>query len=370
MKKIQDEIFYLSGSEYPSSFANSVQVVKQANGMGNICSQITILARRRYKSDDDIHQITSDYGLASNVNLLLMDVARYLPRYFASILYPFWCIFQIPRNVSIVYGRHLLSLLLVALFQRRPRIIFECHAPPRGIYRLLLRMFSRTGRLDRIVVISEALKKLLLAKVSSVREINMAVAHDACEPPKECNSNQSDFSIGYVGGFLHGRGLDLIALLAVKFPDVKFHLIGGNDDDFVFFSGMPKPNNVTCYGRVPQSEIHKYYDLFTVALAPYSKTVLVPDGTNTAEYMSPLKIFEYMGWGKAIIASDLPVVSEILTNGKNALLAAPDDIDQWTSAIEQLKDFNLRFHIGLRARRDALEFHTWVRRAAHVLKLD
>jgi glycosyltransferase involved in cell wall biosynthesis len=42
-------------------------------------------------------------------------------------------------------------------------------------------------------------------------------------------------------------------------------------------------------------------------------------------YSSPLKLFEYMGLGKAVIAPDEANIREILTDGENAILAGEDD---------------------------------------------
>ena len=51
----------------------------------------------------------------------------------------------------------------------------------------------------------------------------------------------------------------------------------------------------------------------------------VGGGTNLADWISPLKMFEYMAQGKAIVASDLPMLREVLRNGENALLCDSDD---------------------------------------------
>jgi glycosyltransferase involved in cell wall biosynthesis len=79
-----------------------------------------------------------------------------------------------------------------------------------------------------------------------------------------------------------------------------------------------------------------------------------------------MKMFEYMASGKAIIASDLPVFREILSD-LTAIFAAPDDIDAWTAALRRLKDPNLRKIYGMRARRCFEEKYTWEHRAKNLL---
>ena len=71
-----------------------------------------------------------------------------------------------------------------------------------------------------------------------------------------------------------------------------------------------------------------------VLLMPYKEIVSVSlKGVNTAKWMSPLKMFEYMSAGVPIIASDLPVLKEVLEDNFNCLLAPPDNYHEWNKAL-------------------------------------
>jgi glycosyltransferase involved in cell wall biosynthesis len=82
--------------------------------------------------------------------------------------------------------------------------------------------------------------------------------------------------------------------------------------------------------------------------------------------MSPLKIFEYMASKKAIVASDLPVLREILSE-TNAILVAPDDLEAWKDAIRKLKDNTLRKKLGSAAHKAFRSKYTWDIRARNVI---
>ena len=73
--------------------------------------------------------------------------------------------------------------------------------------------------------------------------------------------------------------------------------------------------------------------------------------------MSPIKIFEYMSYKKAIIASDMPVLREIL-NERNSILVDPSKIKDWIGAIEKLKSYQQRDKISNQAIIDFKEY-TW-----------
>ena len=84
--------------------------------------------------------------------------------------------------------------------------------------------------------------------------------------------------------------------------------------------------------------------------------------------MSPLKVFSYMAAGKPILCSDLPVLREVIEDGRNGILVPPDDPDAWAIALQRLLgDPALREKLGSTARADFLAHHTWSQRAVRVL---
>jgi len=362
-------IVYVSGSTYPSTTANSVQVVQQSNALSSTFGDVLLLARCAYNtSSDAADNVRENYGVYEQVTLKLMKGGRWLPVKVSALLYPFWVARRTMRRTPLVYGRHLAGLLIVALFKKPRTLVYECHSPPRGINTLILWFLCSLGYLRRIVVISDALSSILSAQFPYIKDIDMVVAHDGCDPMPALKMDKTNFTVGYVGAFYRGRGLELVAELAQRFSDVAFHVIGGNDKDFTTCTGLMVPSNITCHGRISPAELGSFYARFTVALAPYAHSIAVADGTDTVSYMSPLKIFEYMGWGKAIIASDLPVLHEVLDDGVNALFAKPEDVDSWEIALSRLREPALRNSLAVSAYEDAVLKHSWRARAMHVLR--
>jgi glycosyltransferase involved in cell wall biosynthesis len=105
-----------------------------------------------------------------------------------------------------------------------------------------------------------------------------------------------------------------------------------------------------------------------VVLAPFQRRITIAGEGDIANWTSPLKVFEYMAAGKAILCSDLPVLREVMRDGDNCLLLPPDDVDAWSAALERLRDDgDLRARLGKNARLDFLEHYTWKARASRVL---
>lgn len=99
-------------------------------------------------------------------------------------------------------------------------------------------------------------------------------------------------------------------------------------------------------------------------LAHASVLVLPTTATpSAARYTSPLKLFEYLASGRPIVASDLPAVREILTDGANAVLVPPSDERGLADGIRRvLDDRDLAVRIA-EAAFDQAPSYAWDRRA-------
>ncbi|WP_149537285.1 glycosyltransferase family 4 protein [Siccirubricoccus phaeus] len=88
-------------------------------------------------------------------------------------------------------------------------------------------------------------------------------------------------------------------------------------------------------------------------------------------YASPLKVFEYMAAGRAIVAPDQPNLREVLADGETALLFAPETPGAMWAAVERLaRDPALRARLGAAARAAVLARDlTWAGNARRVAAL-
>lgn len=95
---------------------------------------------------------------------------------------------------------------------------------------------------------------------------------------------------------------------------------------------------------------------------------LAPYPADAPTYFSPLKVFEYLAAGLAVVASDLPGVADIA--GDAAVLVPPGDAEALAGAVRDLAaDPARRSRMGAAGRAAVLAQHTWRHRAQHVLAL-
>jgi glycosyltransferase involved in cell wall biosynthesis len=207
----------------------------------------------------------------------------------------------------------------------------------------------------------------------------IVVAHDAAALPDPVVSATSALAlpgrgerlqVGYVGHLYPGKGMEIVAELAARMPEADFHVVGGKPKDLELWQQRTAAcPNLSFHGYVAPALTDSYRQAFDVLLAPYQREVTLTGGVcDVARWMSPLKIFESMAAGVPVVASDLPVLREVLRHGENALLAGADDPSDWEKALQRLIDPGLREQLGRRALADVVQYYTWEQRAARVLE--
>ena len=268
------------------------------------------------------------------------------------------------------------------------RDVYSClHALRRGINSVielhdLPRVDSQTGRalrkifdrpaLKAVVVITESLRKELLENYS-IENDRVIVCADAADDLSNCVPKQFDSAyrvhVGYLGSLQSGKGMEIIAKLPALCPDICFHVVGGSNEQVDDWrSQLSIHKNILFHGHVPPSEAGEYLAAFDIALAPNQQKVIVRGGTDIGKFTSPMKLFEYMSAGKTIIASDLPVLKEVLHHNDNAWLCDPESPTKWRDSIIKLsQDLQLASRLSAKARENYKQSWSWDARVNKVL---
>lgn len=366
------KLYYLSGSTIPSRTANSVHVMKMCQAFSEIGHDVTLFSR---PGENPLEDCYAFYGVDRTFAIERIRGSRLAG--WRALEYA-WKIrkYVLSRSLpDLFYARHLFSLLCVANLGRP--LIYEAHALPENPIKRLaeLRLFLHPN-FDRLVVISESLRRDYLDLFPILRSEKIVVAHDGASIPDDNMAESIDWpgrpghpQVGYVGHLYPGRGIDLIQMLAARLTQVDFHIVGGTEEDLRYWRNRSRQPNLIFHGYVPHGRLGTYMHQFDIVLAPYQRRVALSGGKgDTSRWMSPMKIFEYMSYGKPIIASDLPVLREVLDHGRNAILVDPEDVASWEQSIRDLAtNKELAEKIGKQALLDIREKYSWTRRACRVL---
>lgn len=176
--------------------------------------------------------------------------------------------------------------------------------------------------------------------------------------------------LGFVGGLKPWHGVDslpeLLARLAPRVPGVQLLVVGdgpmrGAMVERLEACGMAE--RVVFAGNVAHEAIPEHIRLFDAALAPYPRP-------EREFYFSPLKLFEYMGCGAAVVVPRIGQIAEMVEDGCTGLLHAPGDMNALAKACERvLMDRELKQRLGNAAAARIHAQHTWDQSAMRVIAL-
>jgi glycosyltransferase involved in cell wall biosynthesis len=165
-----------------------------------------------------------------------------------------------------------------------------------------------------------------------------------------------------------GRGVGLMLELARRLPKIRFLLVGGRSEDVAARKEQAAGlTNVHFTGFVPNAELPLYQAACDVLLIPYSRQVAGSSGSDIAPYTNPLKMFEYLASDRPVLASDLPILREIL-NEQNAILLPVGELQAWVDALLALQKSPRRRAALAKAGQQTAAEYTWQKRAQRLLR--
>jgi glycosyltransferase involved in cell wall biosynthesis len=371
-------IVAIAGSTIPSDTANSIQVMKACNALVQLGHNLTLIVPNasNVKRQTSGVDLKSHYGLqqdfpiewlaSSSRRMFTWQAVQHARAFKPDILYTWF-----PQ--SAVFG----------LLYKIPTI-FEIHIQPTGtLGPAWHQAFAKISGRKRLVSITQALVDAL------DRDYNMRLKPDetviapngvdlerfaALPPTPELARQQLNFpsapTVMCTGHLYAGRGADLFLALAKSIPQAHFVWVGGRPDDIAIWKQRAEAENIsnlTFTGFIPNQDLPLYQSAADILLMPYSRSIMGSSGTaDSASVASPMKMFEYMAAGRAIVTADLPVIREVL-NEKNAAFCEPDNLVDWKLGIEKLLvDESRRIELGKQAKEDVQKF-TWLARAEKIL---
>ena len=142
--------------------------------------------------------------------------------------------------------------------------------------------------------------------------------------------------IGFIGSFYDYEGIDdLIAAMPAlidRVPDARLLLVGGGPMEAALLAQAavsPATEAIHFAGRVPHSEVERYYALMDVMAYPRKRSRLT-------DLVTPLKPLEAMAQRKLVAASDVGGHRELITHAETGVLFAPDSPAECAAALAAL----------------------------------
>ncbi len=182
-------------------------------------------------------------------------------------------------------------------------------------------------------------------------------------PVRQALGLEGKLILGFTGFIRSWHGLPRVveAMASLRDrPDLHFLIVGdgpGRKEIEERAQRLGLASRLTILGVVPQPEVGAYVAAFDIALQPHA-----------VAYASPLKLFDYMALGRAIIAPDQENIREVLQHDRDALLFHPADEASFRAALARLSaDAVLRARLGAAAAARLVSGgYSWDQNAARV----
>ena len=369
-------IAVITNSRIPSLTANSIQAMKVIQALMQLDHDVKMFAPK--ESDPASKQtLLTHYGLRLAPDLELLPSEKYFKR--------FDFIFHAQRaakrfKADLIYT-WLPQSAALGLWAGYP-VVLEMHADVAGrMGAWWLRQFWKTSGRKLMTVTTSALRhalerstrlqfkdESLLVAPNGVELERYAELPSPLEARRQLNLPEG-LTVGFTGHIYPGRGADLLFELAQQMPQVNFLWVGGTPELVDFWRGKltkARMTNVTMTGFVKHEVIPLYQAASDVLLMPYSRSISASSGQDIAEVINPMKMFEYMASGRAIVSADLPSIREVLHEG-SAVFAEAGEVGKWKVEIESLLADEPRGNaLANQARRDVSQL-TWVKREERVM---
>jgi glycosyltransferase involved in cell wall biosynthesis len=359
----------------PSRAANSIQVMKVCQALAQLGHDVRLWSPGKVHTPS--HELAAWYGLnTSFVIEWLPDLPR-LKRYDFAVKAVQRAI---QAKVDLVYT-WLPQAGFLSLLRGLP-LLLELHDRPTGrIGPWLLRRIDAMHGRKRFAVITRALESALRREfMLKLDQNNTVIAPNGVDldrfsdlpSPSEARAQLNlpeRLTAVYSGHFYAGRGMDILLGLARSFPQVQFLWVGGQPEavehhrKIIAGQGVV---NVVMTGFIENQRLPVYQAAGEILLMPYERVIAGSGGGNSADICSPMKMFEYLACGRAILTSDLLVLREVL-NDSNAVFCPPEELSGWCAALQELVDNPSRVAVlSQQARHDAVGY-TWLARMQKIM---
>lgn len=366
------KIVAVAGSQIPSDTANSIQVMKACSALAQLGHELTLIVPQSSIPNYQLPTIQQHYGISASFpiewlaspsrRLFTWQAVRRARALHADLLYTWFpqsAVFGLLHRIPTVFEIHLQPTGAFGPAWHRAFALLRGRKRLASITRALVDVLERRHHIrfkaDEVVIAPNGVELERFASlpdpVTARRALNLPPA-----PTVMCT-----------GHLYAGRGADLFLALAKELPQAHFVWVGGRPADVETWKARAESENVTFTGFIPNSDLPLYQSAADILLMPYSRSIMGSSGSaDSASVASPMKMFEYMAAGRAIVTADLPVIREVL-NEKNAVFCEPDEVGQWKVEIEKLlADEPRRRSLGGQARQD-VQGYTWLARAERVL---
>ncbi len=366
---------------YPNGMALAVRIHLYARGFVQKGHKVFIIVPRPYEKHGQVPKNTLTHGFVDNVEFKYSALTTRRSKYFLvrqvvdgfSLLNAARLILKKRRetDVILIISNNLIQILLfklmavvtnkaIILEKSEFPFIFQKKRPLNSIYqRLYIKYVYRL--FDGLIVISKNLKNYFMSKISPRAKIlHVPIIVDSQIFINSGKSSKLSDEVVYAGILNQSKDgiLDIIEafyLLNRTYRNKKLVLMGDIDASeckeqiYEVISGNKISENVIITGYIPRPEMIE-------RLCAADLLILAKPRGLQSEHSFPTKAGEYLATGKPVVITNVGCINQYLTDGENAFIAEPNNIESLhRKLLEVYGDYKRSLEIGLKGRQVAVE---------------
>lgn len=291
---------------------------------------------------------------------------------------------------DIIYIRWRQNIFWGRLFKNRNyKVVFECNTPstmslfkygnrPGKLKELFTRSLDRQicRNTDIVSAVSRGVKEFLGSDIRCPSDkiiINPNGVDTGRFTPEgqdvrdKYNIAKDKVVIGYTGSFRPQHGVEVLieAFISLNDPETVLLIIGTGLKEYEakLRDLAGKNERIIFTGEVPFDKMPQYLRTCDILVSPQKPFI------GNSFHQSPIKLYEYMASGRAITASDLGQIKEVIRDGYNGMLFESGNIDSLVSLLRTLAgDRELRGKLAINARKESIEKYSWENNIKRIFK--
>ncbi len=394
------KIIYLVNARLPTEKAHGYQICKMCEAFAVAGADVHLLHPRRIQTASisgrtvfDYYGLKHIFRVQTLANWDVLRLERLVPRLGFTVLFilhaVLWGLFVArtarKQGADLFFTRDIYCAFW--LVKMGLPTVYEMHVDAGSLHRFLLRRIVRVSSLKQVIALAGMLKDYCIDELECPPEKVSVVHHgvdiDQFEYAPDVAACRNDLGLpsdrrilGYVGRFEvlgQDKGVaDILQAMALvcktDMPKLLLLCVGGpmnNVERYLQFAdseGIPR-DCLRFVDRVPNDDVPRWLRSCDAVVLPLKAGYMRHIGAM------PLKLFEYMAAGAPIVASDLPVIREVLTHEKNAWLVQAGSDRALADGIKaMLTNEGLARHLARQAR-DDVQQNAWRERASKIMRL-
>lgn len=368
-------ISYLAMSDIPSKNANSLQIVQMCNAFAEIGNNVKLVIPAFNNLPNS--SLNSYYGIKNNIEIIRIGRKRNQLSKLDNITLPLrLSIYSLLNKKNFFITRNLLVSFFLIIF--RINHVLELHddleISGKKIAKIfkILRLLNST-KIKKLIFITKNLHNFISSEYFYNKK-NYEILSDASSIKINYNKivSKKKLKIGYFGSIYHSRGIKFIINLSKLDSKNEYNIFGGKKNEIDKLKLRHRSINLNFYKQIPYSKVEKYLYEMDILLMPYTKKATsTGDIGNIINFMSPMKMFDYLSSGKLIISSDIPVLREVLKHKNNAILIKNyENLNEWRRYINNFNFNTDKLMVISKNAQKIMKKVTWINRAKKIININ